>query len=1339
MACVAVMLVAAWVLPPGVSGQARERVLVIPQHRTMRVAGGRVDADRAEFRAVYGARPELARSVEFSAPGERVLEAAGRIAGREFDERRLVRESDRVIDGVRYLRWRQVEGGVPVLDRSVAASVDRNGHVSFVLNGIDESVAGLSTRPAVLPAAAREIARGVLDGVPGRVGSANLVILPGPKPALAWQVFVWPDGEPAEWRILVDARDGQVIGVRDETVTKRGRGSAASIRIPFASPERSMERSSIGAAGSIDGQGLVFDPDPLATSGAAYGPPYVDANDADSPELRAERRSVTLRDITIGTDGMHRLEGPFVRIVGENSAGRTVYAPPAEASASGFAYSRSDDGFEAVSAYYHLDASQRYVQSLGFHDLQSTPLPVNPAGTTSDDSGWIAALRYIFFGTGGVDDAEDAFVLWHEYAHALLEAGAPGLRTTLEGQALHEGWSDYWAASYGRFLAETGATRRTDWRRAFRWDAGDGQIWAGRMLDFQGRYPEDTCSDNASPGACSPHNDGRLWATVLLEIYDVLGRTVTDRLNLLSHRYLVPPVTFPDAAAALIQADVDHYGGAHLSVLVPKLAARGLVDSGQFAPVASHQALPDTESLGTGREVRVHAVGVSAPVSEVTLFYRYGSGAQSSVDMMPAGSDEYAATMPLPSVPGDVRYWVRVLDAANRVTVLPPGAPTTTFGFHAGPDTTPPTIEHTAVSAVSLADWPVTIAARISDALGVAGAAVEYSVRDGRGQPVANGTILLAPGDGVYAGTFDVPAASMSAGSTVSYRIRAVDASVSGNVAWWPDSGFHEFAISAAGLVRVLDADEIPAGTSIGGAWMAGPSTYAVTASPSAGAVWGVGLDGPYEPRPEVSRLRFERMDLTGLGAAWLVLRHWFETTPDGDSGSTTFLAGGNVKVSTDGGASWRMLEPVGGYPGVIGATGQNPIAGEAAYGGASRGWKFAVFALPIARDVRLAFDFGTGTEPTGASRRGGWRIDAMTVATWVPLDEHPPDVLELPEAVTLVAVEASDSLRLAVSATDDVALADVRVEYRVVRSGIASTGTYPLAVSAGDVTRFETTLAFDEPLSAGDRVEYRFRLVDEAGRERLAPPLGEDPLRFEVRVVTTTDLLAGARASGSFVRSGSAWTTGTQGGSLVSLPVTIAANQESAHLEVSHTYRLDPSSAARLLVSQDDGLSWALAEPEGGYPSMAAGLPAWNGTQAAERRERFPLAGWAGRTVVFRFENAVGTGGPDDRWTLVSARIVQTTASAALDLGTRAALHANFPDPFAGLTSISFFLPEPLGVVVEVYDVLGRRVGILADAVFAAGSHGLAWDASTSPAGVYFIRMRAGAQSFVEPAVVRR
>ena len=89
----------------------------------------------------------------------------------------------------------------------------------------------------------------------------------------------------------------------------------------------------------------------------------------------------------------------------------------------------------------------------------------------------------------------------------------------------------------------------------------------------------------------------------------------------------------------------------------------------------------------------------------------------------------------------------------------------------------------------------------------------------------------------------------------------------------------------------------------------------------------------------------------------------------------------------------------------------------------------------------------------------------------------------------------------------------------------------------------------------------------------------------------------------------------------------------------------------------------------------------------------------------------------------------VTTGRSTASEDGTPAAfaLSAPAPNPTAGASRVAFDVPEATDVSVAVYDLLGRRVAVLADGSVAAGRHEARLDAQALAPGVYVVRMAAG------------
>src|SRR6185503_5071648 len=127
-----------------------------------------------------------------------------------------------------------------------------------------------------------------------------------------------------------------------------------------------------------------------------------------------------------------------------------------------FSFLRDDDGFEEVMIYYHLDSMQRYLQSLGFKDIYNRQISAfansEPPGVPYTDSQAYylpdtenLGTGELAFGSGGVDAAEDAEVIGHEYGHAMQDSQVPGFGSdfeNLETFALGEGWADFHSAAY---------------------------------------------------------------------------------------------------------------------------------------------------------------------------------------------------------------------------------------------------------------------------------------------------------------------------------------------------------------------------------------------------------------------------------------------------------------------------------------------------------------------------------------------------------------------------------------------------------------------------------------------------------------------------------------------------------------------------------------------------------------------------------------------------------------------------------------------------------------------------------------------------------------------------
>ncbi len=178
-----------------------------------------------------------------------------------------------------------------------------------------------------------------------------------------------------------------------------------------------------------------------------------------------------------------------------------------------FFYNRHDDEFEQVMAYYWVTEAQKYIQSLGFGsvyrpiNMESQDIRINTWGLDNSYS-WDKhdVLR---FGKGGVDDAEDAEVILHEYGHAMQDSQATpfgNFGLSEEAGAIGEGFGDYWAVTVSNVIAPT-----PDPACVADWDSVSYTTSTPhclRRVDLDLHYPEDLNG--------GVHHDGQIWSRALV-------------------------------------------------------------------------------------------------------------------------------------------------------------------------------------------------------------------------------------------------------------------------------------------------------------------------------------------------------------------------------------------------------------------------------------------------------------------------------------------------------------------------------------------------------------------------------------------------------------------------------------------------------------------------------------------------------------------------------------------------------------------------------------------------------------------------------------------------------
>jgi hypothetical protein len=89
--------------------------------------------------------------------------------------------------------------------------------------------------------------------------------------------------------------------------------------------------------------------------------------------------------------------------------------------------------------------------------------------------------------------------------------------------------------------------------------------------------------------------------------------------------------------------------------------------------------------------------------------------------------------------------------------------------------------------------------------------------------------------------------------------------------------------------------------------------------------------------------------------------------------------------------------------------------------------------------------------------------------------------------------------------------------------------------------------------------------------------------------------------------------------------------------------------------------------------------------------------------------------------------------------LPSQLALFQNYPNPFNAVTVIRYSLPEPSDVIIEIYDILGRKVETVVQGEQPAGYHRAVWNATERSSGIYFYRIQTGDYSETRKMVLSK
>ncbi len=311
--------------------------------------------------------------------------------------------------------------------------------------------------------------------------------------------------------------------------------------------------------GTSIGSGRVFLPNPVAD---LQDQTLTDRKDADYAALQPAYHVATLTNL----DGSGYLRGDWANVVSETGN-------PAFSATNTFIYNRHQDEFEQVMAYYWVTEAQNYIQQLGFGsgtfpaiNKESQDIRVNQWGVDNSFS-W-DKKDLLRFGKGGVDDAEDAEVVLHEYGHAIQDSQQtpPGFGASVEAGSIGEGFGDYWAVTVSNVIAPTPDTPCVaDWDSVSYTSTVPHCL---RRVDSNLHYPQDLNG--------RVHHDGMIWSRALWDIRQALGHVQADTI-ILAAQFNVGEPTMPELAAKTVNTAKALYGNGVANAVKAAFVARGIL------------------------------------------------------------------------------------------------------------------------------------------------------------------------------------------------------------------------------------------------------------------------------------------------------------------------------------------------------------------------------------------------------------------------------------------------------------------------------------------------------------------------------------------------------------------------------------------------------------------------------------------------------------------------------------------------------------------------------------------------------------------------------------------
>ncbi len=507
--------------------------------------------------------------------------------------------------------------------------------------------------------------------------------------------------------------------------------------------------------------------------------------------------------------------------------------------------------------------------------------------------------------------------------------------------------------------------------------------------------------------------------------------------------------------------------------------------------------------------------------------------------------------------------------------------------------------------------------------------------------------------------------------------------------------------------------------------WQIGTPSSGPGGAHSGSRCWGTNLSGDYEDGA-IWTLWTPDLDFSDAIAPVVDFWHWYSFEDSRD--------GGICEVSTNGGDSWTVVEPEGGYPGTL--SGDSPYSGIDAFTGTSGEWEKVSYDLVDYAGQLISFRFNMNSNMS--TTEAGWYIDDLGVSQKFGVIKGVAD-LSYTSVDAGIEVTVVEDEKMKFTNIDGAFLIDSVTTFDDYTIRFERPGYVTDSLIHVNVSRYETT--YVEIIMSP--IHYESDFAQNNGGLSAYPAEGwqwGEPIPVMAPWASHSDSFCwGTNLEGNYSNAVN-WT--------LDLPIELSPLDRPSlkfwsWYDFAGEYAGNLFDGGNVKVSNDGGDTWTVLQPseyaDHGYDGLIsshntfmAGEPAFGGEGHGDfwHYQIFDLFDYVDETVLIRFQ--VGTDGMGakrgwyiddimitDNWTsveepvenLIPDRIVMSSA----------------PNPFNGAAEIRFTVPplERFDGRIEIFDTRGIKIDMI-HAEAGSGTHSVTWQPPENiTSGLYIARVK--------------